>query len=155
VWYFNRPVLVSFDTWFLFGLFLSLALTAIFGSKIGAGPHHLLPLVAITVYGLMSLLDDGRLRSERELNARELGIMVLIPLLVFFAPGEMRWAMRFIGNEYLTSDKEQEKISEMQAFYKRHPLAEVGVSDEGHKGDTFYRALLVFQGATLHVDPFS
>ena len=155
VWYFNRPVLVSFDTWFLSGLFLSLALTAIFGSKIGAGPHHLLPLVPIAVYGLMSILDDGRLRSERELNARELGIMVLIPLLAFFAPGEMRWAMSFIGNQYLASDKEQEKISELQAFYKRHPLAEVGVSDEGHKGDTFYRALLVFQGARLHVDPFA
>jgi hypothetical protein len=150
-WYFRRPTMGTFDSWFLGGLFVSLAITTIIASKPGAGEHHLLPFVPISVYGLLSVLEAPTSRPASELNARELGTMVLVPLLVFYAPGELLWTKRFVS-VYATLQSEKRKIDELQALYRQYPLAEVGLSDQDHYSDTFYKALLVFHGAPLHID---
>jgi len=151
VWFFRRPTLCNSDSWFLGGLLVSLAITTISASKLGAGTHHLLPLVPISVYGLFPVPEGATARPASELNARELGTMVLVPLLVFYTPGQLLWTRWFV-NEFSTLQTEKRKIDELQALYAQYPLAELGLSDRDHYRDTYYKALLVFHGAPLHID---
>src|SRR5262249_23632556 len=96
VFYFHRPIPEKSDSWFIGGLFVSLAVVTIIASKHLAGTHHLLPFVPISVYGLLSLVASPS--RESELNARGLAIMVLVPLLVFYTPGAMRWTKDFTAS---------------------------------------------------------
>src|SRR5262249_47395439 len=150
-WCFRRPTLGNSDSWFLGGLFVSLAMITIIASKAGAGTYHFLPLVPISVYGLLAVLEGPTARPASELNARELGTMVLVPLLVFYTPGQLLWTKGFV-NEFATLQTEKRKIDELQALYTQYPLAELGLSDRDHYSDTYYKALLVFHGAPLHID---
>jgi hypothetical protein len=54
--------------------------------------------------------------------------------------------------EFAAQDIEKRKINELQAFHRQYPQAEIGLSDAEHYHDTFYRTLLVFQGAPMHID---
>ena len=148
---FRRPALDAFDSWFVGGLFVSLAMTTIVASKPGAGTHHFLPLVPISICVLLSVLQAPASRLAQELNPRDMGTMVLASLLVSYAPGELRWARYFI-RKFETVQTEKAKIDELQAIYSQQLRAEVGLSDDNHYSDTFYRSFLVFQGAPLHID---
>jgi hypothetical protein len=154
-WYSHRPTLDSFDKWFQGGLFVALGITSIVASKPGAGPPHFLPLVPISVFCLLRVLEAPRLRAAPELfrdnySDRKLAEILLASLLIFYGPRTVWWTMQVITNS--GSNTEQMKIDELQGFYSRYSLAEVGLSDKAHYTDTFYRVLLVFQGAPLHVD---
>jgi len=149
--HFRRPALDAFDSWFLGGLFVSLAMTTIVASKPGAGTHHFLPLVPISVYVLLSVLEAPASRPAPEFNARVVGTMVLVSLLVSYAPGELQWTRNF-ARKFRMLQTEKTKIDELQAIHSQYIRAEVGLSDDGHYGDTFYRSFLVFQGAPLHID---
>ena len=151
VWYFSGSILRKFHTWFLGGLLMSLAIMAIIASNPGAGPHHFLPFVPISAFGLLSVLEAPALPQGLALNSRDVGILVLIPLLIFYFPGELRWTKGVI-NKYLSVLNERRKIEELQMFSTQYPMAEMGVSDDEHYADTYYRPLLVFRGAPLHVD---
>jgi hypothetical protein len=151
VWYFSGSPLRQSNAWFVGGLFISLAVLVIIASKPQAGAHHFLPFVPVSAFGLLSVLEAQALEQGLALKSRDVGILVLIPLLIFYAPGELRWTKRFT-NQYLSSQNERRKIEELQIFSTQYPAAEMGVSDNEHYGDTYYRPLLVFRGAPLHVD---
>src|SRR5262249_5046662 len=53
------------------GLFVSLAMTTIVASKPGAGMHHFLPLVPISICVLLSVLQAPASRLAPELNPRD------------------------------------------------------------------------------------
>ena len=105
----------------------------------------------ISAFGLLSVLEAPALPQGLDLYSRDVGILVLIPLLIFYFPGELRWTKGVI-NQYLSVRNERRKIEELQMFSTRYPLAEMGVSDDEHYADTYYRPVLVFRGAPLHVD---
>jgi len=152
VWYFSQPLSCQFNAWFSGRLLMSLVILTIIASNPGAGPHHFLPLVPISAFGLLSVLEaPGLGRQALALNSRDVGVLVLVPLLIFYAPGELRWTKRFTY-QYLSAQNERRKIEELQMFSTRYPLAEMGVSDDEHYADTYYRPVLVFRGAPLHVD---
>jgi hypothetical protein len=69
--HFRRPALDAFDSWFVGGLFVSLAMTTIVASKPGAGTHHFLPLVPISICVLLSVLQAPASRLAPELNPRD------------------------------------------------------------------------------------
>ena len=150
-WYFYRPTIAPFDYWLLIGLLLSLMINTVIASKPGAGEHHLLPLVPISVYGLLSILTSPRSGGGPNLNACELGSIILFSLLVSYLPGEL-WSTKKIATLYAGQQIEKRKIYELQTLHHQYPRAEVGLSDYWHYSDTFYRALLVIQGAPLHID---
>src|SRR5262249_11662991 len=85
--YSRRSTLNSFDSCFLAGLFVSLVLTTILASKPGAGVHHFLPFIPIALFGLLAVLESPSSNLEQELKARELGTILLVTILIFYAPG--------------------------------------------------------------------
>jgi hypothetical protein len=87
--------------------------------------------------------------SEKpDLTARQLGTAILLSLLVSYAPGELIWTNQ-LTTKFSTLQTEKMKLEELQDFYKKYAPAEVGLGDGDHYSDTFYRVLLVFEGAHL------
>ena len=151
-WYIRRPTLGAFDLWFLGGLFVSSAMMTIIASKPGAGAHHFLPFVPIAGYGLLCILKAPTPRpSQEQLNIRDMATMVLASVLISYGHGELEYTKN-TASRFATLYTEERKIDELLAFQRQFPLAEVGVSDAKHYSDTFYRPLLIFQGAPLHID---
>ena len=64
----------------------------------------------------------------------------------------MRWTREFAATFATRLERENGKITELQALHRQYPTAEMGLSDERHYSDTFYRAILVYHGTPLHID---
>jgi hypothetical protein len=133
--HFRRPTVGPFDYWFLVGLFLSLVMTTLIASKPGAGQHHFLPLVPLSAYALLSVLTAPASGEAPKFNARELGSIFLVSLLVSYAPGELWWTTRF-ATVFAAQQTEKRKINELQALYHQFPQAEVGLSDDSGVSET-------------------
>jgi hypothetical protein len=151
-WYFRPPIVSRFDLWLIIGLATSLAMISVIGSKPGAGLHHLLPLVPISVYCLLLIVTSPTLDTRYTPNPSELATMILVSILVLFTPSYRLLWMKDFAIRFAAQQTEQGKIRELQTLYRKYPRAEVGQSDGSHYADTFYRVLLIFQGAPMHVD---
>jgi hypothetical protein len=150
-WHTRRPRLSPSESWFLGGLLASLAMTTIVASKPGASIHHFFALVPISAYGLLCVLEAPTPSPAPGLNARAVGTMVLVSLLISYAGPELMW-IKQRATMFATLQTEKRKIEELQVFYSQYAPAEVGPSDDNHYRDSFYRTLLVFRGAPMHVD---
>jgi hypothetical protein len=151
VLYFRRPTLDATDRWFIAGLFASLAVTTLIASKPGAGTHHLLPFITLSAYGLLSVSESPNSKPVPQLYVHAVGILVLVPLLLFYSPGALWWT-KIRYESAAKQETENQKIQELEALYTEYPLAECGLSDNEYYADTFYRTLLVFRGKPLRID---
>jgi hypothetical protein len=152
VLYFRRPLLDPAHRWFIAGVLASLAVTTVIASKNGAGPHHLLPFIPLSAYGLLLVWESPSSKPAVPKLTHAVGILVLVPLLVFYSPGAMLWTRWFVSRYRATWETEKQKIQELEALYAQYPLAEFGLSDSAHYDDTFYRTLLVFRGEPVRID---
>jgi hypothetical protein len=59
---------------------------------------------------------------------------------------------RLTTDYYRNSQIEREKIIELQKYLAAYPDAQIGISDDGHYSDTYYRIFSVLQGHPLRID---
>lgn len=152
-WFCRRPTIKPAEFWLLVGLGASMVLVALIGSKDGAGPRHLFPLIPTCLYGTILLLEAPITGRTAPQNSVTFGAIGLISLIVAFGPGCLRdtWAMTRLY--YLNSSVERDKIAEFQTLTKLYPESQMGVSDRGsHYPDSFYRVLSIFRGGLVDFD---
>jgi len=142
IWYWRRPAIDRSEFWLLTGLCISIAITVIIASVSGAGPYHLLPFFPLCLYAAIVVSDASAAEASR--------IIAVIFLLSLLAYGP--YGGRLMADYYYNSPAEHHKISELRAYLVTYPDAQIGMSDDTHYPDTYYRILSVLQGHALHVD---
>jgi hypothetical protein len=150
IWSWRKPAINPVEFWLLAGLCVSMAITVVIGSASGAGPYHLLPFVALCLYAAV-LMADAPVHGSKS-AARQM-LAIIIPLLLLaYAPSSFIINSRLMTDYYRNSQTEREKIIELQKYVAAYPDAQIGISDDEHYSDTYYRIFSVFQGYPLHVD---
>jgi hypothetical protein len=144
LWFWRRPALNPPELWMLAVLGTSIAITVVIAGKPGAGPHHLLPFVPLCLYAI--IISVGAPTAESRAGA----IMFIFVLLVFGPDYIVN--TRYTKSLFLNSRAERDKIAELGTYLKAFPEAQIGVSDDEHYSDTFYRIFSVLDGRPLHVD---
>jgi hypothetical protein len=146
IWFFRQLPLHASDRLLLVGLCASVALITAIGAKPGGGPYYLLPLAPICIYGIAVVLPSP------QTNGREVAAMIFVVL--FLAHGAhlfLFWdAVKF--SYQVASVSERLRISELNTYTSLYPDAQIGISDDQHYPDYFYRVLVVFNGRPLVVD---
>ena len=81
---------------------------------------------------------------------RTIAIIFLLLLLAYGPGGYV--LNNHLMDYYRNSQKEREKIAELQKYLVAYPGAQLGISDDKHYPDTYYRIFSVLQGHPLRVD---
>jgi hypothetical protein len=142
IWYWRRPAINPSELWLLVGLCISIAITVVVGSVRGGGPIHLLPFVPLCIYA--AIIISGAPAAEAP------QIIAIIFLLSLIAYGPYR--SQLMADFYRNFPAEHDKINELRTYLVAYPDAQIGISDDGHYSDTFYKIFAVLQGHGLHVD---
>ena len=148
VW--RRPVISSVDSWLLAGLCISIAIVVVMSSVSGAGPYHLFPFVPLCLYAVVIIMHTPV--HEPKPAARQIIAIIFILLLLAYAPGGFLINNWLKTIHYRDSQTELEKIIELQTYLNSYPDAQIGISDDEHLTDTYYRIFSVLQGHPLHID---
>ena len=149
--YFVRPKICGSDRWFLVGLAFSLFLAVAVASKPGAGSHHIIPLIPLSLYSLASVATAPSAKYNGDINSGHIVMIFAISLISISIVRELP-AAKNLGSFVTGYSVENKKIDELLELNKQFPTGEVGVSDQKHYNDTFYRAFITFHGAMVHVD---
>jgi hypothetical protein len=142
IWFWRRPAINPAEFWLLAGLCISVAITVVIGSV--SGPYHLLPFVPLCLYAAIVVSDAA--------EASRIIAIIFLLLLLAYGPGGYVLNSRLMIHYYRNLQTEREKIIELQTYLDSYPDAEIGISDDGHYSDTYYRIISVLQGHALHVD---
>ena len=145
-WYWRRPAIKRAEFWLLAGLCMSIAIAVVVGSVSGGGPYHLLPFVPVCLYGAVVVSDSPAGETSRIIA------IVFVVLLLAYGPGGFIIHSRLLTDYYRNSQAEREKIIELKKDLAAYPNAQIGISDDGHYSDTYYRIFSVLKGYPLHVD---
>jgi hypothetical protein len=132
------------ERWLIAGLILSMAITVIVASKPGSGPHHFFPFVPLCLYGAIVLLDSPSTEAPR------IATIVFLLMLAAYSPGLILQVGH--ANYYRNTQTELVKVAEFSALLVTYPEAQIGVSDQSHYADTYYKVLSVLRGHPLRVD---
>jgi hypothetical protein len=89
---------------------------------------------------------------EFEPAPRETIAIIFLLLLLAYGPGAFTIHNRLLADYYRNSQVERDKVSELQKYLTAYPDAQIGISDDQHYSDTYYRVLSVLQGHPLYVD---
>jgi len=143
IWFWRRPAIDPPDLWAFAGLLISIAITVVIGGRGGAGPYHFLPFVPLCLYAAIVVANSPAVETRR------IAAIVFVLLLLAYGPTSIQKSLRFL---YFNWQAERDKIIELQTFLNSYPNAQIGVSDEEHYSDSFYRIIAVLQGQALHVD---
>jgi hypothetical protein len=145
IWYLQRSTLNAPERWFVSSLIVSIALVAIIAAKPGAGAYHFFPFAPQCFYGVSLLLARSRADARRGMT------IVFTLLLVVYCPSlflQIQQMRSYQHNAHI----EQAKIAELRELLDAYPGAQIGVSDETHYADTYYKFLSVVSGHPLRVD---
>jgi hypothetical protein len=150
IWFWRKPALDPREFWLFAGLSVSVAMVVCVGSVSGGGPYHLLPFVPLCLYvaTIMAAAPAGR---SKPVPRETIAIIFLLLLLAYF-PGGFIVNSRLLTDYYRNSRGEREKIIELQKYLTAYPDSQIGISDDEHYSDTYYRIFSIFQGHPLHVD---
>ena len=148
IWFWRKPALNPAEFWLLTGLSISVAIAVVVGSV--SGPYHLLPFVPIYLYVATIMAAAPARRFKAEL--RETIAIIFLVLLLAYGPGGFIIHSGLLRDYYRNSRAEREKITELQRYLVLYPDAEIGISDDEHYSDTYYRIVSVLHGHPLHVD---
>jgi hypothetical protein len=148
IWFCRKPALNPTESWLLAGLSISVAIAVCIGSI--SGPYHLLPFVPLCLY--VAAIMAGAPARESEPAPRGTITIIFLLLLLAYGPGGFIIHSRLLTNYYRTSQIEREKILELQKYLAAYPNAQIGISDDGHYSDTYYRIFSVLQGHPLRID---
>jgi hypothetical protein len=145
IWFWRRPIIDTTNLWGFAGLCACVAMIVIIGSKHGAGSHHLVPFIPLSLYAVVAV------SGPRATEARENTVIIFVLLLLSYGPA---YILNGRDARYLYSiaHGERDKINELQGFLNSYPNSQVGVSDDSHYRDTYYRIIPVLQGRPLHID---
>ena len=142
IWFWGKPAINPSEFWLLAGLCISIAIAVVIGSVSGGGPYHLLPFVPVCLYAAAAVSDAHAAEANRMI-----AISFLL-LLLAYGPGGSRLIIYY----YRNFQTEHDKIIELQTYLDAYPDAQIGISDDLHYSDTYYRIFSVLQGHPLHVD---
>ena len=136
----HRQFLAREDFGLVAGLAVALAVCTFVGSKAGAGPHHLLPLVPVAIYAFLRVAQAGRAFPGPNRVSCAVMIATAVAILVpFSAYTAVR--TRTVAVKVANLQTEKAKVAELLNLKERYPDAEFGVSDDKHFEDYFYRIL--------------
>jgi hypothetical protein len=120
------------------GLAVSLAVCTLIGSKAGAGPHHLLPLVPVAIYVGVAVASVARSSTQPNPLPRAVlmaaAAAVLLPFSAYTAT-----RVRAVAAKVVHLQTERAKVSELLGLKDAYPDAEFGLSDNDHFDDYLYR----------------
>lgn len=145
-WFWRRPAINPTEFWLLAGLCISVAIAIVIGGI--SGPYHLLPFVPLGLYVAIIMADA----PAPEPAASETISFIFLLLLLAYIPGGINLNIRLTTDFYRNSQREHEKIAELQKYLTTYPDAQIGISDNAHYSDTFYRIFSVLRGHPLHID---
>ena len=148
IWFWRKPALNHTEFWLLAGLSISVAIAVCIGSI--SGPYHLLPFVPLCLY-VATIMAAAPGRQSKP-APRETIAIIFIVLLLAYGPGGFIIHFRLLTDYYRNSQAERDKILELQRDLAAYPDAQIGISDDGHYSDTYYRIFSVLKGYPLHVD---
>lgn len=147
----RRPVLARSDLGFAAGIALSLVAAAIGGSKVGAGPHHLIPL-APSLLLLTARLASAETKRPAAIPSRNAFALVVLACSVWHVGSAAALLPELVSSWRSDRRLLLEKQSEFMAFLSAYPEAEVGVSKLDTYPDTFFRPLQVARNGRYHLD---
>jgi len=151
VW--RRPVLAREDRWLVGGFALAGTVVVIIGSKVGAGPHHLLPLIPVGLYVAAAITARSAEGRPIPLRVRNLWA---VALLVALLGNHIGFAQSYGGVSYYALYRSEpamhEAIDELREMARTYPGAQMGASDDQHFSDVFPAVVLVFEAKQLHLD---
>jgi hypothetical protein len=145
-WFWRRPAISPTDLWLLGGLCTSIAIAVVIGGI--SGPYHLLPFAPLFLYAAIIMADAPAPRPA----ASQIFAIIFLLLLLAYGPASFIINTRLIADYYRNSRTEHEKIKELQTILAAYPKAEIGISDDRHYSDTYYRIFSVLQNHPLHID---
>jgi hypothetical protein len=151
IWRFSRAALHRAEAWFLIGLILPILATEFIGSTAGAGPHHLLPFLPLSLYGLAAVLVAPKARNIPGIDPTKMAMLMFAWLLLSHIPAFLLESEHSMKGHYSFSI-ERAKIAELENVLRKYPKAEMGPSSSAAYADTFYGVLDVFNGASLHME---
>lgn len=147
----RRPILARSDHGFAAGIVLALVAGSIGGSKIGAGPHHLIPLAPALLL-LTARFASVASKRPAALPSRNAFALVALACCVW----QMWSAATLLPQMVSTWRADRTLMLEKQADFldllSRYPDAEVGPSTDDAYPDTFLRPLQVARNGRLHLE---
>jgi len=139
----------------LAALALSVTLAVVAGSKIGAGPHHLMPFTPLLIYALAAMSDALDPASRRKLR----GNLAVAAALTAFAGAALVSSAADIGRSlvFLRSVPAGAVANEVRQIMRDEPDASIqmGYGTLAAYPLSWYRAPLVFAGHPYLFDPGS
>lgn len=147
----RRPILARSDHAFAAGIALSLVAATIGGSKIGAGPHHLVPLAPALLL-LTTRFASAETRKPAAMPSRNVFALVVLVCSIWHMGSAAALLPELVSTWRADRKLLLEKQSEFLSFLSAYPDAEVGVSTQETYPDTFFRPLQVARNGRLHLD---
>ena len=147
----RRPVLARSDLGFAAGLVLALVAATIGGSKIGAGPHHLIPLAPALLL-LTARFASAEAKKPAAIPSRSAFALVVLVCSIWQLGSAATMLPELVSTWRSDRTLLLEKQSEFTRFLSAYPEAEVGVSDLPTYPDTFFRPLQVARNGRLHLE---
>jgi hypothetical protein len=148
IWFWRKPELNPTEFWLFAGLSISVAIAVCIGSI--SGPYHLLPFVPLCLY-VATIMAAAPGRQSKPAPRETIAIIVVV-LLLAYGPGGFIIHSRLLTDYYRNSQAEHDKIIELQRDLAAYPNAQIGISDDEHYSDSYYRIFSVLKGYPLHVD---
>jgi hypothetical protein len=144
IWSQRKQPLSAPDRWLLGALSLSAVTVTVLGAKMGAGSYYLLPLVPIVIYGIARVCAS-------ETKAKQIAALLFVSFFLAYGPN-LLLNLKQLKYWYQVTPWQGEQIAELKTYIDLYPDAQIGVSDDAHYSNYFYRVLSVWKGRALHVD---
>jgi hypothetical protein len=146
IWIWRKPTLHPPDLWLLTALAISAAMIIVIGAINGGGSYHFLPLMPICIYGIAVVCASSKAEPK------EIAALIFVSFFLAYGP-QLFLNMRWFKYKYqMAAPSEREKISELITYLGSYPEAQIGISDDEHYADYFYRVFSIWKGRPLHID---
>jgi hypothetical protein len=147
IWIWQKPTLNPADRWVLFALVVSTAIITIIGAKAGGGTYYFVPLIPICIYGIAVVV-----LASCKASAKEIVTLIFMVLFIAYGPHLFLYLLGLQSSHQAGAETEREQIAELKAYLSSYPEAQIGISDDSHYSNYFYRTFSVWDGRPLHVD---
>lgn len=127
-------------------LVVCVVITACFGSKVGAGPHHMMLYVPIFILFTTFAWTQDRSRSKPYAVALATAVFLSFVLCGYEV-------QRFLSHQFLQWSHQAEVRKDLERLVKNYPGSrDVGYSDAENYWRSFFRPLVVAQSADYSFD---
>jgi hypothetical protein len=148
--FWRRPHLSRDQLWFAVGLAASSAAVIVLGSKVGALPNYLFPMVPSFFWFAAEMLAASP--SRHESSQSQTGLAATAFLLVF-ASVAGTWALMVEAppRPFSRNAEARAKSVELTRWISAYPNAEMGPGDPSSYPDTYFGPLQVMRNGILHI----